>query len=93
MKTSETFFLVVLPQVNLSFWEDVEVKHHINVLVLLEKTKPIMLEYAYGVTFPMKKDGSHMFACGDYYPLNQQTQRNVFPIVLVDHVLIQLGRS
>jgi len=93
MLTLKFFFLVVLPQVNLSFWEDVEVKHQINLLVLLGKMKPIMLKYAYRVTFPVKKDGSHMFSCGDYYPLNQQTQRNVFPILLVDDVLIQLARS
>jgi hypothetical protein len=65
----------------------------INVLVLLGKMKPIMLQYAYRVTLSVKKDGSHMFSCGDYYPLNQQTQKNVFLIFLVDDVLIQLGRS
>jgi hypothetical protein len=51
----------------------VEVKHQIDVLVLLGKMKPNMLEYAYRVTLLVKKDGSHMFSCGDYYPLNQQT--------------------
>ncbi len=55
--------------------------------------KPNMLKYAYMVTFLVKKDGSHKFSCGDYYPLNQQTQKNVFPIPLVDDVLTQLGRS
>jgi len=61
--------------------------------VLLGNMKPNMLKYAYRVTFLVKKDGSHKFSCGDYYPLNQQTQKNVFPIPLVDDVLTQLGRS
>ncbi len=41
---------------------------------------------------PMKKDGSHKF-CGDYHPLNQQTYKDIFPMPIVDNVLIQFGRS
>ncbi len=50
-----------------------------------------MLEYVCGVTLPMKKDGRCKF-CGDYCPLNQQTWKGIFPMPLVDDVLIQLGR-
>ncbi len=39
----------------------------------------------------VKKDGSHMGSCGDYYPLNQQID-NVFPIPFKDDVLIQIIR-
>jgi hypothetical protein len=76
----------------LSYWEEVEVKKHIDVLVELGKMKPSGSEYACHVTLPVKKDGSRRF-CGDYRPLNLQTQRNSFPMPLVDDVISQLGKS
>jgi hypothetical protein len=76
----------------LSYWEEAKGKRQINVLVELGKMKPSDSAYAYRVTLPMKKDGSRRF-CGDYLPFNLQTQRDSFPIPLVDDVISQLGRS
>jgi hypothetical protein len=39
-----------------------------------------------------EKDYSRQF-CGDYHPLNQQTRWDAFPMILMDHVLTQLGKS
>jgi hypothetical protein len=49
----------------LSFWEKIEVKRQIDVLVDLGKMKPSNFEYACRVTLPIKRDGSRRF-CGDY---------------------------
>jgi hypothetical protein len=45
----------------LSYWEEVEVKRQINVLVDLGKMKPNNFEYACRVTLLVKKDGSRFF--------------------------------
>jgi hypothetical protein len=42
----------------LSYWEEVEVKRHIDVLVDLGKMKPNNSEYACHVTLLIKRDGS-----------------------------------
>ncbi len=76
----------------LSYWEETEVKRHINVLVELGKMKPSDSAYACRVILHVKKDGSRRF-CGDYRPLNLQTRRDSFPMPLVDDVISQLGRS
>ncbi len=47
-------------------------------------------KYAYKVTLPMKKDGNKRFY-GDYWPLNTQTQRDAYPMPLIDDVLNQMG--
>jgi hypothetical protein len=62
------------------------------VLVDLGKMKPSDSEYACKVTLPIKKDGSMRF-CGDYRPLNLQTWRDSFPMLLVDDIISQLGKS
>ncbi len=76
----------------LSYWEEVEVKRQIDVLVDLGKMRPSDSEYACRVTLPVKKDGSMRFY-GDYMPLNAQTRRNSFPMPLVEDVISQLGKS
>ncbi len=76
----------------LSYWEEAEVKRQINVLVELGKMRASDSAYACRVTLPIKKDGSRRF-CGDYRPLNLQTRRDSFPMLLVDDVISQLGRS
>jgi hypothetical protein len=43
------------------------------------------------VTLQVKKDGSR-WLCGDYRPLNAQTQRDSFTMPLIDDVLDQLGK-
>jgi hypothetical protein len=68
------------------------VKRQINTLVDLGKMKPSDSEYACRVTLPIKRDGSRRF-CGDYRPLNLQTQWDSFPMPLVDDVISQLGKS
>jgi len=76
----------------LSYWEEVEVKRQINVLVELGKMRASDFAYACRVTLPVKKDGNRRF-CGDYRPLNLQTRRDSFPMPLVDDVISQLGIS
>jgi hypothetical protein len=76
----------------LSYWEEAEVKRQIDVLVDLGKMRPSDSEYACRVTLLVKKDGSMRF-CGDYRPLNLQTRRDSFPMLLVEDVISQLGRS
>jgi hypothetical protein len=76
----------------LSYWEEVEVKRQIDVLVDLGKMKPSDSEYACRVTLPVKRDGSRRFY-GDYWPLNLQTRRDSFPMPLVEDVISQLGKS
>jgi hypothetical protein len=76
----------------LSYWEEVEVNRQINVLVELGKMRPSNSAYACRVTLPVKKDGSRRF-CGDYKPLNLQTQRDSFPMPLVEDIISQLGKS
>jgi hypothetical protein len=76
----------------LSYWEEAEVKRQIDALVELGKMKPSNSEYACRVTLPVKKDGSRRF-CGDYRPLNAQTRRDSFPMLLVEDVIDQLGNS
>jgi hypothetical protein len=76
----------------LSYWEEAKVKRQIDALVELGKMKPSDYEYACHVTLPVKRDGSRRF-CGDYRPLNLQTQRDSFPMPLVDDVISQLGKS
>ncbi len=76
----------------LSYWEEVEVKRQIDALVDLGKMRPNSSEYACRVTLPVKKDGSRRF-CGDYWPLNAQTHRDMFPMPLVEDVIDQLGKS
>ncbi len=76
----------------LSYWEEVEVKRQIDVLVDLGKMRPISSEYGCRVTLLVKKDGSRRF-CGDYRPLNAQTCRDSFPMPLVEDVINQLGSS
>jgi hypothetical protein len=68
------------------------VKRQIDVLVELGKIRPNSSKYACRVTLPVKKDGSKHF-CGDYRPLNTQTQRDTFPMPLVEDVIDQLGSS
>jgi len=76
----------------LSYWEEAEVKRHIDALVDLGKMKPSDSEYACRVTLPAKRDRSRHF-CGDYRPLNLQTRRDSFPMPLVDEIISQLGKS
>jgi hypothetical protein len=76
----------------LFYWEEVEVKRQINVLVNLGKMRPNNSEYACRVTLPVKKDGSMRF-CGDYRPLNAKTRRDSFPMPFVEDVIDQLGNS
>ncbi len=76
----------------LSYWEETEVKRHIDALVDLGKMRPNNSKYAYRVTLPVKKDGSRRF-CGDYRPLNAQTRRDMFSMPLVEDVIDQLGKS
>jgi hypothetical protein len=76
----------------LSYWEEVEVKRQIDVLVDLGKMKPSNFEYTCRVTLPIKRDGSRHF-CGNYWPLNMQIRRDLFPMPLVDDVISQLGKS
>jgi hypothetical protein len=76
----------------LSYWEGAEVKRQIDALVELGKMKPSSSEYACHVTLLVKKDGSMRF-CWDYRPLNVQTQRDSFPMPLVEDVIDQLGSS
>jgi hypothetical protein len=76
----------------LSFWEEAEVKRQIDILVDLGKMQPSNSEYACRVTLPVKKDGSRRF-CGDYRPLNAQTRRDMFPMLLVEDIIDQLGKS
>ncbi len=76
----------------LSYWEEVEVKRQIDVLVDMGKMRPSDSEYACRVTLHVKKDGSMRF-CGDYRPLNLQTKRDSFPMPLVEDVISQLGKS
>ncbi len=78
--------------IRLSYWEEVEVKRQINVLVDLGKMRPSDSEYACRVTLPVKKDGSRKFY-GDYRPLNLQTKRDSFPMPLFEYVISQLGKS
>jgi hypothetical protein len=61
----------------LSYWEEVEVKRQIDVLVDLGKMKPNSSEYACWVTLPVKKDGSKRL-CGNYRPLTQRTNISGF---------------
>jgi hypothetical protein len=42
----------------LSFWEEVEVKKKIDILITLKKMKLSTFKYAYKVTLPMKKYSS-----------------------------------
>jgi hypothetical protein len=76
----------------LCYWEEAEVKRHIDVLVDLGKMKPSNSEYACRVTLLVKKDGSRHF-CGDYRPLNAQTCQDSFSMPFVDDVINQLGNS
>ncbi len=76
----------------LSYWEEVEVKIQIDVLVDLGKMKPNNSEYACRVTLLVKRDGSRRF-CGDYRPFNMQIHRDSFPMPFVDDVISQLGKS
>jgi len=76
----------------LSYWEEAEVKRQIDALVDLGKMKPSNSEYACRVILPVKKDGSRRFY-GDYRLLNTQTRRNMFPMPLVEDVIVQLGKS
>lgn len=75
----------------LSFWEELEIKRYIDIIMVLSKMKPNSSKYAYKVTLPLKKDSSYHF-CGDYTPLNLQTQRDSFPMPLVEDVLMYLVR-
>jgi len=70
----------------LSYWEEVEVKRQIDVLVDLGKMKPSNFEYACHDTLLMKKDGNRCL-CGDYQPLNSQTRRDSFLMPFVDDVI------
>jgi len=70
----------------LSYWEEAEVKKPIDVLIELGKMRPSSSEYACRVTLPVKKDGSRRF-CGNYRPLNAQTQCDSFPMPLVEDVI------
>jgi len=76
----------------LSYWEEAEVKRQIDAQVDLGKMRPSNSEYACWVTLPVKKDGSRHF-CGDYWPLNAQTRRDMFLMPLVEDVIDQLGKS
>jgi hypothetical protein len=53
----------------LSYWEEIEVKRQIDVLVDLGKMRLSNSEYTCCVTLPAKRDGSMRFY-GDYRPLN-----------------------
>ncbi len=49
-----------------------------------------IIRIACKITFTMKKDGNKRF-CGDYRPLNTQTQKDAYPMSLIDDVLSQMG--
>jgi hypothetical protein len=49
-------------------------------------------EYACRVNLHVKRDGSRQF-CGDYVPLNMQTRRDSFLMLLIDSILSQMGSS
>jgi hypothetical protein len=53
----------------LFYYEEVEVKRQIDILVDLGKMKPSNSKYTCHVTLPIKKDGNKRF-CGDYRPFN-----------------------
>jgi hypothetical protein len=76
----------------LSYWEEVELKRQIDVLVDLGKMRPSKSEYVCQVTFFIKKDGSRRLF-GDYPPFNMQTHKDSFPMPLVDDVIVQLKKS
>jgi hypothetical protein len=75
----------------LSYWEEAEIKRQIDALVNLGKMRPNNSEYACWVTLPVKKDGSRRF-CGDYWPFNAQTCRDMFSMPLMEDVIDQLGK-
>jgi hypothetical protein len=75
----------------LSYWEEVEVKRQIDVLVDLGKMKPNNYEYACHVTLLVNKDGSRCF-CGDYRPLNMKTRWHSFSMPFIDNLISQLGK-
>ncbi len=52
--------------------------------------RPNTLEYVCKVTLLIKKDGSRLFY-GNYRPLNMQTQKDAYPMPLIEDVLSQLG--
>jgi len=68
------------------------VNRQIQTLIKLGKMKNSYFEYVYKVSRPIKRDGSRWF-CGDYKPLNMQTRRDSFPMLLIDDVLSQMGNS
>ncbi len=71
----------------LSFWEKVEVKKQIDILMALSKMKPGSSEYACKVTLLVKKyDNWHFY--GNYMPLNLQIEQDSFPMALVEDVLM-----
>jgi len=76
----------------LSFWEEAKVKKQIDALMALGKMKPSSYQYAYKITLLVKKDGSYQFY-GDYKPSNLQTQRDAFPMPLVENVWTQLSKA
>ncbi len=61
-------------------------------LVVLGKMKLNTSNYACRVTLQMNKDGNHRYY-GDYKTLNMETQHDSFPMLLVEDVLTQLGKS
>jgi hypothetical protein len=58
----------------------------------LGKMKPNSFEYACKVTLSIKKD-DNCCLCGDYRPLIFQTRWDSFPMLLVEDVLMQLGKA
>jgi len=66
------------------------VNQQIQTLVYMGKMRPNTLEYVCKVTLLIKKDGSRLFY-GNYRPLNMQTQKDAYPMPLIEDVLSQFG--
>jgi hypothetical protein len=75
----------------LSFWEVAKVKTT-NALVAMSKMKPNSFEYACRVTLLVKKNGN-CYLCRNYRPLNFQTRQDSLSMLLIENVLMQLGKA
>ncbi len=69
----------------LSYWEEAEVNKQIQALIKLGKMKNNDSKYASRVSLHVKRDDNR-WLCGDCRPLNMQTRRDSFPMLLIDDV-------